>query len=193
MNMNEEIIKIFADRFNKSEQSTGKIFFRDTPKEIASGSLSLTLSGEIKQFYTQLEMEDNPTIGGDFFLQIFMINQLEQAQDGWSGPDDETLPWMNSFVVFADRNGDALVFDSAQENPSIYGSIQKRSFLIANSMNIFLEALLLAIEVEEDIFDGDTREDDMNFKKTFIERVENSVSRLGSDFNVNGFMKFFLG
>ncbi|MEE4892280.1 hypothetical protein V2K64_26335 [Pseudomonas alliivorans] len=189
--MNENILKNFAERFNKSEQSTGKIFFRDTPKEIVNGSLSLMLSGEVEQFYTQLEMEDNPTIGGDFFLQIFMINQLEKAQDGWSGPDDETLPWMNSFVVFADRNGDALVFDSAQKNPSIYGSIQKRSFLIASSMNIFLEALLLAIEVEEDAFNGDTREDDMSFKKVFIERVENSVSGLNSGFNVDGFMKFF--
>ncbi|CAM3555705.1 hypothetical protein BZK31_26625 [Pseudomonas floridensis] len=189
--MNEKILKNFAERFNKSEQSTGKIFFRDTPKEIVNGSLSLMLSGEVEQFYTQLEMEDNPTIGGDFFLQIFMINQLEKAQDGWSGPDDETLPWMNSFVVFADRNGDALVFDSAQKNPSIYGSIQKRSFLIASSMNIFLEALLLAIEVEEDAFNGDTREDDMSFKKVFIERVENSVSGLNSGFNVDGFMKFF--
>ncbi|MEE5154850.1 hypothetical protein V2J87_26245 [Pseudomonas alliivorans] len=189
--MNGNILKNFAERFNKSEQSTGKIFFRDTPKEIVNGSLSLMLSGEVEQFYTQLEMEDNPTIGGDFFLQIFMINQLEKAQDGWSGPDDETLPWMNSFVVFADRNGDALVFDSAQKNPSIYGSIQKRSFLIASSMNIFLEALLLAIEVEEDAFNGDTREDDMSFKKVFIERVENSVSGLNSGFNVDGFMKFF--
>ncbi|MEE4732785.1 hypothetical protein V2K24_14045 [Pseudomonas alliivorans] len=190
--MNEKILKKFAERFNKSEQSTGKIFFRDTPKKIANGSLSLMLSGEVEQFYTQLEIEDNPTIGGDFFLQIFMINQLEKAQDGWTNPDDETLPWMNSFVVFAVRNGDALVFDSAKKNPSIYGSIQKRSFLIASSMNIFLEALLLAIEVEEDAFNGDTREDDMSFKKVFIERVEKSVSGLNSGFNVDGFMKFFL-
>ncbi|RMS11718.1 hypothetical protein ALP71_01607, partial [Pseudomonas coronafaciens pv. garcae] len=116
-----------------------------------------------------------------------------RAQDGWAGPDDETLPWKNSFVVFADRNGDALVFDSAQKNPSIYGSIQKRSFLISNSMNIFLEALLFAIEVEEDIFNGDTREDDMSLKKIVVEQVKNSVSGLGSDFNVDGFMKFFLG
>ncbi|POC81520.1 MULTISPECIES: hypothetical protein [Pseudomonas syringae group] len=191
--MNEEILKKFAKRFNESEQSSGKISFRDAPKKLATDSLPFTLSGEVEEFYAHLEMEDDPTIGGDLFFQIFMIDQLEQAQDGWSGPDDESLPWLQSFVVFADRSGDALVFDSAQENPSIYGSIQNRSFLIADSMGVFLEALLIAIEIEEDKFDGDTREDDMSFKEDFIDCVQTMISGAASKLDTNGFMKFFFG
>jgi hypothetical protein len=191
--VNISLLEEFSERFSKSNQSLGNLSVRDVPYILDKSALSFRVSGNIEQFYSWFEMEDAPTIGGDFFLQIFSFDELEKAQDGWAGPDDEEIHWKQSYVVFGDRSGDALVFDSAQSNPEIYGSIQKRSFLVAESLAGLLEALIVGIKIEEDEFDGDTRGEDMSLKEDFVRRVEGAISTLTSGVNPDGFMRFFFG
>ncbi|WP_122422041.1 hypothetical protein [Pseudomonas viridiflava] len=186
-----KLLKEFADRFTRSDQSMGQIFYNDPSSASADEPLPFSLNGEIELFYRHLKMAGDPTVGGDFYIQFFTIDQLTSAQDGWLGPDNESFGWKKSFIVFADRNGDALVFDSATEEPEIYGSIQKRSFKIADSLFIFLRALIIGINIEEDEFNGDTREDDMSPKQVFINRLESEISKVGNALDVKGFMRFY--
>ncbi|MBF4560072.1 hypothetical protein H7698_28785 [Pseudomonas sp. p50] len=187
--MTNDVIKKFADRFNNNNQNMGTVLYSTDPI-VRKSDVFPHLNEQIEEFYLHIHLENAPTIGGDFFLQIFALNELENAQVGWSGPDDEELAWKQSFVVFADRNGDALVYDSEQKNCPVYGSIQKHSFLVANSFFCFLEALLVGIAVEEE-FGGDTREEDLSYKSNFISEVENRISSMGDVVSVQGFMKFF--
>lgn len=187
--MASEVIKKFVDRFNISDQSMGSMSYLDFTSN--ASNLYAPINGEAKEFYSCVKLEDTPTIGGDFYLQLFTADEIENAQSGWTGPDDETLPWKKSFVLFGDRNGDAVVFDSAQPLSPVYGSIQKRSFLISTSFFSFLEALIIGIDVEEVEFSGDTREEDLSFKKNFLKKVEERLNVLGDAIDVEGFMKLF--
>ncbi|MBF7142723.1 MULTISPECIES: hypothetical protein [Pseudomonas] len=189
--MNRIVLESLVQRFSTSEQSLGRLALRTNPLKGLELSPFGKFSGDIEQFYSQLEIDRHTMIGGDFSLQLFSLEELEGAQSGWSGSNDEGLLWRERFVVFADRNGDALVFESAQENPFVYGSIQQRSFYIAQSMTVFLQALLAGIEIEEDEFCMDTREEDMEFKKSFIDRVQSRVSAMEPDLSTKGFMRFF--
>lgn len=190
--MKNQIIKSFVTQFNSIEQNMGKMSYIEDGFTHPNSGFS-GISGEIKLFYTHVKLEESPTLGGDFFLQFFMLDEIEGAQSGWAGPDDDALQWRQSFILFGDRNGDALVYDSANQKSPVYGSIQKRSFLIADSFLCFLEALLAGVEVEERDFKGDTRDDDMNFKPAFLARVEERVSCVGGGINAKNFIKFFFG
>lgn len=190
--MENDVIKQFAARFNRSEQSMGTIDYVETPITLDDSEL-LPIGSDIRQFYAHVVLDDSPTLGGDFFLQLFTVDELADAQAGWAGPDDETLPWKQRFVRVADRSGDALVVDAAQPQSPVYGSIQHRSFPVAASFSAFLGALSIGIDIEEVEFGGDTREDDMGFKPAFLARVETGIAEAGEGVNVAGFMKFFFG
>jgi len=188
----ENVIREFVARFNRSEQSMGRIDYVETPIALADSNL-LPAGSDIRQFYQHVVLDDSPTLGGDFFLQFFTVDELADAQSGWTGPDDETWPWKQSFVRVADRSGDALVVDAAQPQSPVYGSIQHYSFPVAASFTALLGALSIGIDIEEVEFGGDTRDDDMGFKPAFLARVEAAVTDAGEDVNVAGFMKFFFG
>ena len=190
--MENDVIKEFAARFNRSDQSMGRIDYVETPIALADSNL-LPAGSDIMQFYQHVAMDDSPTLGGDFFLQLFTVDELADAQAGWTRPDDETLPWKQSFVRVADRNGDALVVDAAQPQSPVYGSIQQRSFLVAASFSALLGALSIGIDIEEVEFGGDTRDDDMEFRPAFLARVEAAITDADEGVNVDGFMKFFFG
>jgi len=190
--MDHDVIKEFAARFNRSEQSMGRLDYVETPIALADSNL-LPAGSDIRQFYEHVVLADSPTLGGDFLLQFFAFDELADAQAGWTGPDDETLAWKQSFVRVADRNGDALVVDAAQPQSPVYGSIQHRSFPVAPSFSALLGALAIGIDIEEVEFGGDTREDDMDFKPAFLARIEAAVADAGEGVNAAGFMKFFFG
>jgi len=190
--MNHDVIKEFAARFNRSEQSMGTIDYVEAPVALSNSNL-FPAGSDIMQFYQHLVLANSPTLGGDFFLQLFTFDELADAQAGWTGPDDETLAWKQSFVRVADRNGDALVVDAAQPQSPVYGSIQHRSFPVAASFSALLGALAIGIDIEEVAFGGDTREDDMDFKPAFLARIEAAVADAGEGVNAAGFMKFFFG
>jgi len=190
--MNHDVIKEFAARFNRSEQSLGRLDYVETLIALADSNL-LPAGSDIMQFYRHVVLDDSPTLGGDFFLQFFTFDELADAQAGWTGPDDETLAWKQSFVRVADRNGDALMVDAAQPQSPVYGSVQHRSFPVAASLSALLGALSIGIDIEEVAFGGDTRDDDMDFKPAFLARVEAAIAEAGKGVNVAGFMKFFFG
>lgn len=190
--MDNDLIKEFAARFNRSKQSMGTIDYVEMPIALADSNL-LPAGSDIRRFYRHVVLDDSPTLGGDFFLQFFAFDELPDAQAGWTGPDDETLAWKQSFVRIADRSGDALVVDAAQPQSPVYGSIQQRSFLVAASFSALLGALAIGMDIEEIEFGGDTREDDMDFKPAFLARVEAAIAEAGEGVNVAGFMKFFFG
>lgn len=190
--MDHDVIKEFAARFNRSEQSLGRLDYVETPIALADSDL-LPAGSDIMQFYQHVVLADSPTLGGDFFLQLFTVDELADAQSGWAGPDDETLAWKQSFVRIADRSGDALVVDAAQPQSPVYGSIQQRSFPVAASFSALLSALAIGIDIEEVEFGSDTRDDDMDFKPALLARVEAAITDTVQDVNVAGFMKFFFG
>jgi len=168
----------------------GKLLYLGASSDSGSQLFS-RISGKIKEFYSSVELVESPTVGGDFYFKILTVDKLEVAQSGWAGPDDKTLNWKESFVLFGDRNGDALIFDSAHLSSPVYGSVQKRSYLISPSFSGFLKAIMIGWEIEELEFGGDTREEDMSYKTEFLKRVESRLSVLGDEVDVNGFAKFF--
>lgn len=191
--MSDKSISNFAESFSKSSQSMGTLK-RAIPSVMISEDITRgRLTGQAKEFYSGVYMGDMPTLRGDFFFQLFSVAELETAQDGWNsvGSEEVDLGWKDSYVVFADRNGDALAFDSSCDVSPVYGSIQKRSFLISNSFFGFLDAIVFGVDIEESDFQGDTRLDDMSYKSLFISKVEQKLSSSSKEIDVDGFMRFF--
>jgi hypothetical protein len=74
--------KEFCLAFSKSQQKIGELVFHETILNINIPS-AFAIDGELMELYSHIEMISSPTIGGDLFLQLFQINQLLQAQEGW--------------------------------------------------------------------------------------------------------------
>ncbi|MEW5050444.1 hypothetical protein AB1Y85_24080, partial [Enterobacter hormaechei] len=75
----------------------------------------------------------------------------------------------------------------------VYGSIQKRNFIISGSLADFLNAFCSAIEMEQNNYDGDATDDEFNLREDFLEDIDVMLKTKLKDVEVEGFKKFFFG
>lgn len=93
--------------------------------------------------------------------------------------------------MFADRNSDAIVVDTASPRGAVYGSIQKRSFPISADLASFLQTLAAAMDEERATFDYEVLDEDFEALDSYRSAVESiALDRLGGDY-AHGFMELF--
>lgn len=195
MVMLADTLKNFSSAFSKGKLNHGKVYYR----EHISISGPFPLGPALHEYYSHLDMADSPAVGGAMQLQLFELNRIESAQAGWrwirdkSGNTIENKNWQENWVIFADRNGDALFVDTQTEFGTVYGSIQQRNFLVSNTLSSFLEAQAACMAIEADEFNYDVYDDDFNPIDTFMSKIE-KASADALDSNAHpGFIKFFFG
>ncbi|EOC1340675.1 hypothetical protein ACI09V_004314 [Cronobacter dublinensis] len=184
MNIKNSIINL-ARNFKLNDQNMGAIEYTDCNNNVKS---TVSLRGELDFFYHHLTLKDKPTLDGVFFMHFIEPSELKNILSGWN-TDDNT--WSETYVIFAERNGDVLFCDTTYDACTVYGSIQKRNFIIANSLASFLDALNSAIDVERDEYNGEVFDDDFNVEAGFIDDVKNTLSKNLDEKEIEGFMRFF--
>lgn len=153
----------------------------------------------LSEYFSRFDSEVTVCTAGAFHLMWFPLPRLATAQSGWrwirdkSGQVREDASWPKSWIVLADRNGDAIVVDDSSDAGTVYGSIQKRSFQIAGGLPDFLFLLADCVDLEKQQFDYEVMDEDFNYIDAFLQGVESlALKHLGAD-NSQGFMKFFFG
>jgi len=191
----ENTLKQFALTFGRNGFDIGSIEIDPNPIEIDEPQLE----GELKEFYS-LSKFNELIIGGAFFLEICSLEELSEAQIGWrfninpknGNITEDTKYWNKNWVVFGDRNGDAIFCKQDIEKNPVYGSIQKaRNLLLAPSVNTFFQILNECMRMEQDDFQFDTQTDDFVRKADFIDAVQNIVSKYNDQ--PRDFIDFFFG
>ncbi|MFH2253485.1 hypothetical protein ABK734_06770 [Enterobacter sp. KE9933] len=108
---------------------------------------------------------------------------------GWRVQNDTA--WHDDYVIFAERNGDVLFCDIKNITSPVYGSIQKRNFIISSSLADFLDSFCSAIEIEQSKYDGDVTADDFNFREDFLKDIDLMLKNKRKDVEAEGFKQFF--
>ncbi len=127
---------------------------------------SISVKNQLESFYSLTVFEDVLTIGGEFFLDIQPEIKIKRAQEGWYFILDkegelqcDDLKWDKNWIVFANRNDDAVYFNKA--DGGIYGSIDKRQFFhLSSSLADFFCLLSECMKMEEEKYEFDTSDDD---------------------------------
>ncbi|MGG7523004.1 hypothetical protein ACQ3G4_16675 [bacterium BS0013] len=175
-------------KFKMNDLNMGDIDYTDDENET---SFPVNLNGEIRFFYSHLILNDHPTFAGAFFIQIVESQVLNDMLSGWRVQNDTT--WHDEYVIFAERNGDVLFCDTKNITSPVYGSIQKRNFIISNSLADFLDAFCSAIEIEQSKYDGGASDDDFNFKEDFLKDIDLMLKNKLTDVEAESFKHFFFG
>jgi len=186
-----KVFESFVAQFNTWPGSLGHLKFNETPANV-SAIAEVPKSGVMRDYFERIDFSARPMIGADFSLQLYGPQNLAKAQQGWhtTEKEDPAWGWKDSFTVFADRNGDVLVFDRCDEHSPIFGSIQKRSFKVATDILALMGALQAGIAVQVQEFNDETIDEEQNYKPAFLHRVREVVGTVAG-VDVNGFMKFF--
>lgn len=186
-----QVFERFVVQFNAWPDSLGHLTYNAAPANLPAIA-EMPQAGLMRSYFEHIDLSASPMIGADFGLELYSPLRLEKAQQGWHVTDDEdpAWGWKKGFTVFADRNGDVLVYDRHDACSAIYGSIQKRSFKVASDIIALLNALQAGVAVQLQEFQNDTCDEGMNPKPAFLKRVREVVGNVeGAD--VDGFMKFF--
>lgn len=150
-----ETLKTFCSNFWRNAFDLGEVSFdengtnRNQPEEI-------NLNGQINEFYSFVDFE-KLVISGALILKIFSLDDLSGAQNGWrwivdqSGQTVEaTANWNKDWVVFGDRNGDAIYVKKDDPLSPVYGTIQKiEHFQLADSLETFFKIINKCSLIEE--------------------------------------------
>ncbi|MGI5172445.1 hypothetical protein H0R92_02405 [Treponema sp. OMZ 840] len=154
---------------------------------------------ELEQFYSLTSFDNVLIIGGEFFLTIQPKIKLDRAQEGWyiilnkegQRQNDDTK-WNKDWVVFANRNDDAVYFD--KKNGGVYGSIDKRQFFhLSSSLADFFFLLSECMKLEEEKYKCNTSDDEEDPLENFIDDTEGILSQCLSTKQVEDFISFFFG
>jgi len=188
-----QAIAMFATSVEHFEKKFGVI----APREPVAIESPLALGDALGQFYSRLDLRDKPEIGGKMHIKIVPPSQLPAAQEGWrwitgrDGQRTEDPAWPATWIVFADRNGDAIAVDTASPQGAVYGSIQKRNYPIGADLASFLQTVAAAMDEERATFDYEVTDEDFEVLDSYRNAVRSiAADRLGSD-HAPGFMKFF--
>ncbi|HIH9250376.1 TPA: hypothetical protein ACYU26_001582 [Enterobacter ludwigii] len=181
-------IQDFVIKFKTNDLNMGEIDFTAEENE---SSLPVNLNGEIRFFYSHLILNDHPTFYGTFFIQIVESQDLNEILSGWRVQNDTA--WHDEYIIFAERNGDVLFCDTRNITSPVYGSIEKRNFIISGSLADFLDVFCSAIEIEQSKYDGDGTDDDFNFREDFLEDIDFMLKGKLKDVEAKGFNQFFFG
>lgn len=191
----DDALKRFAQAFASGSRNDGVFEHRNAQAVVAP----IEIGPVLKEMYSHVRMGDDPQVGGRLLLSFFDVTDLERAQHGWRwvtddrGVESENPDWMKNWIVFADRNGDALIVDDSDPEGKVYGNIGGDNFFIAEKLSSFFNLMADAMTAEANEFNYDTIDEDFTPYPKFIERMaELAVAHLGED-GKNGFMKFFFG
>ena len=181
-------LRKFAETFQNSNTSSGVMKYSIT--KLKAEKIDLPLTGEILYYYDYIILEDKPILGNDLFLRFIERNKLKNILDSW----DNDPEWKDSYIIFADRDGDVLFCDSSDIKSPVYGSVQMKMYKLTDSLSDFLNIYSKLIEVEEIEFGGDVADDDFNHKPEYLLRIEEELNKnLSSKLFVDNFMYFFFG
>ena len=188
-------IEKFINIFQENKQNIGEFKLIEEKKEIDS-DIEKKLSIELRDFYLKYNLEDTPTICGDFYIEFIPLKRIKDIEEGWKwikkdGKLVRDISWNENWVIFAVRNEDILIADIGEEGTPIIGSMQKRNFKIADSFIEFFDVLTECITIEEEIFNGDTRNEDLSFKLEFLETIKYNLENKLSKGNAMNFYNFF--
>ena len=181
-------VQDLANKFKMNDLNMGEIDYTDDENET---SFPVNINGEVDFFYRHLILNDRPTFDGTFYLQIIEPHDLNEILSGWRVQNDTV--WRDEYIIFAERNGDVLFCDTQNLTSPVYGSIQKRNFIISASLADCLDAFCSAIEIEQNNYDGDATDDDFNLREDFLEDIDLMLKTKLKDVEVEGFKKFFFG
>ncbi|WP_370577520.1 hypothetical protein ABX014_21835 [Snodgrassella alvi] len=181
-------LRKFAETFQNSNETIGIMQYSNT--KLNADKIDLPLAGEILYFYDHIILEDGPILGNDLYIRFIEKNQLKNILDGW----DNDPEWKDSYIIFAERNGDVLLCDSSDIKSPVYGSVQMKMYKLTDSLSDFLDIYSNLIKVEEVEFGGDVADDDFNHKPEYLLRIEKELNKnLSSKLFVDNFMYFFFG
>lgn len=185
----------FVRTFQRSLKNEGKLNIAALAESV---NTDIPLHVDLRTYFEYLHFEDSPQLGGRFNLFLFSLDELEGAQNGWrwdtlrSGEIvEDTTYWKSSWVVIADKDGDAIFVDA--DNGKVFGSIQKCNFLVAQTLADFFDALTCTMKIEMDGYHFDVLADDMSPLPQFLNDVRTAVSMKLDAEATSGFMKFFFG
>ena len=181
-------LRKFAETFQNSNETIGIMQYSNM--KLKADKIDLPITGEILYFYEHMILEDVPILGNDLYIRFIERSQLKNILDGW----DNDPEWKDSYIIFADRNGDVLLCDSSDIKSPVYGSVQMDMYKITDSLSDFLDIYSNLIKVEEVEFGGDVADDDFNYKPEYLLRIEEELNKnLSSKLFVDNFMYFFFG
>lgn len=184
-------IKKLHGAFGRNGVDTGAFEIVDK-EELVTESL-------LEAFYQLTSFERVLTIGGEFFLNIQPEKRLKDAQKGWyiildkeGKVVNDDLKWNKDWVVFANRNDDAIYYD--RKDDGIYASIDKRSFFcLSSSLSDFLDILSECMKMEEEKYRFNTTDEDEETLSVFIDDVRDILSLNLNDKQREDFIAFFFG
>ena len=182
-------IRMLVDAFQKSGQSMGQMEYSAT--ELHESLAPNVLTGELLYFYQHTVLLDKPTFGGDFFIQLIEAPNLLNMLSGWRAPGKSD--WPDNYIIFGDRNGDALFCDISDEKSPVYGSVQKNNFHLSDSLADFFTLYVRLVELEETEFGCDTKNEDFSYKNEYLDAVDAELKKYTSPDFASHFMYFFLG
>lgn len=189
-----EAITRFASTVGRNGKDTTDVQVVPTPIPPPD---DLSLTGELAVFYARLGFE-KLTIGGEFFLKIVASSRLKNAQTGWrwisKAPSQELLEnpkWDKNWVVFGDRNGDALIAKTSQSNCPVFGLVQGEEYQLSSSLKSFLNAMSDCLVMEQLEYGFDTHDEDFTVYEKFIDSTRQIVKKHESDEIVEEFIGFF--
>ncbi|WP_370577535.1 hypothetical protein ABX014_21890 [Snodgrassella alvi] len=184
----DDALRKFVEIFQNSNSSSGVMQYSNM--KLKADKIDLPLTGEILYYYDHIILEDKPILGNDLFLRFIERNKLKNILDGW----DNDPEWKDSYIIFADRDGDVLLCDSSDIKSPVYGSVQMKMYKLTDSLSDFWNIYSKLIEVEEIEFGGDVADDDFNHKPEYLLRIEEELNKnLSSKLFVDNFMYFFFG
>lgn len=191
-----ETLKTFCSIFGRNGFDLGEVSFNEN--ETNRNQLEeLDLNGQIKKFYSLIDFK-KLVISGALFLKIFSSDDLSRAQNGWrwiidsSGQTvEDTANWNENWIVFGDRNGDAIYVKNDDPLSPVFGTIQKiEHFQLADSLETFFKIINKCLVIEEKEFDFETQTADLETDPKFLERVTEVVKKLAPE-NEDDFIQFF--
>ncbi|MER7081172.1 SUKH-4 family immunity protein [Saccharopolyspora kobensis] len=154
-------LRQFTDAFGRNDGNPGRIALRPRAADVPG-----LPPGPFRDYLAAVEIEDSPVIGGLLGLQLFSHHELAKAQDGWStvwanGQPQPNPAWQQSWIVFGDVNGDAVVADTGDQACPVFGSVQQHNSPLAPDLGTFFAAVTAVMRWEA-ARELDTHDEDFN-------------------------------
>ena len=192
-----DAITRFVDEFNQEEENLGTLTLLPDEQLVPEKLLAI---GQLRTFYARVVFEEL-IIGRGFVLDWAPLAQLPRYQEGWgiiydtdpAGTPD-TQYWNADWLVFGDKNGDAIFTKLADPASPVLGSIQKaEAFHLASSLESFLTILTAGMVMVREEFQYETKLEDYTPKPEFLARVRELVTQQEDADTAEQFVNFFFG
>lgn len=190
-----QAVHTFVDAVSRFEKKFGVIALRP-PAPIEP---PFPLGGVLTSYFQQLDLREKPETGGSMALKWFPLDRLAGALSGWrwirdkAGNTVENEKWPTSWIIIADRDGDAVIVDASTADGSVFGSIQMTSFPMADSLASFLIAVAQCMDIEREKYGYEVTDDDFNTIEPYLDDVKAVADEALGGENAKGLLRFFFG